>query len=212
MTTTAPGNLLSRRGPKAGSLDEPLEAMTSRRNGQATRQRILDAAFVEFAAAGLAGARVDRIAAAAECNKSLIFVYFESKAALFEAVVGKELERIDREVGLGTRDTLQFAARLFDFAMAHPKSMRLLSWYGLETEADSRPARPILASNNRLSLKPAEPLSDSLPSDFLPTAVIALSTAWSQGNLIGHVLASRQKGEAGGLRHAVLDGVKRLTE
>ena len=212
MTTTAPSNLLSRRCPKAGSLDEPLEALTSRRNGQATRQRILDAAFVEFAAAGLAGARVDRIAAAAECNKSLIFVYFESKAALFEAVVGKELERIDREVALGTRDPLQLAARLFDFAMGHPKTMRLISWYGLETEVDSRPERPLLTSSYRLGLKPAEQLSDSLPLDFLPAAVIALSTAWSQGNLIGHVLASRQKGEPSGLRHAVLNGVKRLTE
>lgn len=212
MTAIAPSNLVSRRGPQAGRLDEPLKAKTSRRNGQATRQRILEAAFVEFAAAGLAGARVDRIAAAAECNKSLIFVYFESKAALFEAVVGKELERIDTEVGLSTEDAVEFAARLFDFAMAHPKSMRLLSWYGLETEAHSRPERPISASSYRLDLRPADHLSDSLPPDFLPTAVIALSTAWSQGNLIGHVLASRQMCETGALRHAVLDGVKRLTE
>ena len=37
-------------------------------DAQATRQRLLDAAAAEFAAFGFAGARVDRIAAAAKSN------------------------------------------------------------------------------------------------------------------------------------------------
>ncbi|MCU1609211.1 MAG: TetR family transcriptional regulator, partial [Pseudonocardiales bacterium] len=39
------------------------------------RARLLDAAFAEFAQHGLAGARVDRIAEAAQANKGLIYVY-----------------------------------------------------------------------------------------------------------------------------------------
>jgi len=38
----------------------------------AARERLIAAAFDEFAAHGFAGARVDRIAARAECNKNLI--------------------------------------------------------------------------------------------------------------------------------------------
>ncbi len=50
------------------------------------RERILAAAEAEFAAHGLAGARVERIAAAAAVNKQLLFHYFDSKAGLHKAV------------------------------------------------------------------------------------------------------------------------------
>ena len=40
-------------------------------DAQATKRRLLAAATAEFAAHGLAGARVDRIAAAARANKAL---------------------------------------------------------------------------------------------------------------------------------------------
>ncbi len=50
-----------------------------------TRGRILDAALTEFAAHGLAGARTERIAAAAGVNKALLYYYFESKEKLYLA-------------------------------------------------------------------------------------------------------------------------------
>lgn len=40
------------------------------RNAEATRERILEAAMAEFSAFGIAGARVDRIAKTAGCNKT----------------------------------------------------------------------------------------------------------------------------------------------
>lgn len=52
-----------------------------------TRDRILDAALTEFAANGLAGARTDRIAAAAGVNKALLYYYFESKEKLYAAAL-----------------------------------------------------------------------------------------------------------------------------
>ncbi len=58
-----------------------------------TRARILEAALAEFAASGLAGARTERIAAAAGVNKALLYYYFESKEKLylaaFEMVAGR---------------------------------------------------------------------------------------------------------------------------
>lgn len=67
------------------------------------RDRILSAAEAEFAAHGFAGARVDRIAAAAGVNKQLLFHYFESKAGLYRAVAEAVASRLDLEFeGRGT--------------------------------------------------------------------------------------------------------------
>ena len=55
------------------------------RDADATRRRLLDAAAEEFAAFGIAGARVDRIAVAAASNKAQIYHYFGNKDKLYEA-------------------------------------------------------------------------------------------------------------------------------
>ena len=62
----------------------------------ATRARLLDAAHSEFAERGLAGARVDRIAAAAQANKQAIYAYFGSKEQLFRRGPGRPAERAGR--------------------------------------------------------------------------------------------------------------------
>ena len=56
------------------------------RNAQDTKRRILAAATEEFTEHGIAGARVDRIAAAARSNKAMLYAYFGNKEQLFEAV------------------------------------------------------------------------------------------------------------------------------
>ena len=60
---------------------------TATRDAEATKARLLAAATAEFAAYGVAGARVDRIAGAAQANKQLIYAYFGSKDDLFDAVL-----------------------------------------------------------------------------------------------------------------------------
>ena len=59
------------------------------------RVDILEAARREFAAAGFAGARIERIAASAAVNKQLLFHYFDSKEGLFTAAVGQLLEQLE---------------------------------------------------------------------------------------------------------------------
>ncbi|MGO8887583.1 MAG: TetR/AcrR family transcriptional regulator [Streptosporangiaceae bacterium] len=85
-----------------------------------TKTRILDAALDEFSAHGVAGARVDRIAAAAGCNKNLLYVYFGSKENLFTAVLEQHLIRVYNDLPFTPDDLPGFAGRVFDFAMAHP--------------------------------------------------------------------------------------------
>ena len=67
------------------------------RDAARTKQRLLDAARDEFAEYGIAGARVERIAAAARCNKALIYAYFDSKDALFDAAFAAHVQaHLDR--------------------------------------------------------------------------------------------------------------------
>src|SRR5258707_5970194 len=107
------------------------------RNADATRERILEAAMAEFSAYGIAGARVDRIAKTAGCNKNLIYIYFESKEALFTTVLQKQLTRAFEEVAFTPDDLPAYAGRLFDFAMAHPDLFRLMNWLALEQKANN---------------------------------------------------------------------------
>ena len=60
---------------------------TTPRDSAATRRRLLKAARGEFPARGIAGARVDRIASAANANKAQIYHYFGDKDGLFDAVL-----------------------------------------------------------------------------------------------------------------------------
>jgi AcrR family transcriptional regulator len=102
------------------------------RDSNATRARILDAATVEFAAHGLAGARVDRLAERAGANKQLIYAYFGSKEGLFDATLELHLERLLDSVPFDAYNLPDYSAALFDFGAAHPELLRLLRWHMLE--------------------------------------------------------------------------------
>lgn len=75
------------------------------RDPERTRQALLDAALAEFAAKGLAGARVSEIAARAGVNKQLISYHFDGKQGLYEALgerwLAREQEFADPALPLG---------------------------------------------------------------------------------------------------------------
>lgn len=102
------------------------------RDSSATKRRLLDAAFAEFAEYGFAGARVDRIATAAAANKQLIYAYFGSKEGLFEAVILEQLTAIDEAVTFDASDLPGYAGRVFDYLEGDPAISRLTTWRRLE--------------------------------------------------------------------------------
>jgi TetR/AcrR family transcriptional regulator len=67
-----------RRSPSGGE---------RRRDPDRTKERILDAALVEFGEHGFAGARIGAIARRAEANQQLISYYFDGKAGLYQALL-----------------------------------------------------------------------------------------------------------------------------
>lgn len=100
-----------------------------------TKELLLAAATEEFSAKGLAGARVDRIAAAAGVNKERIYQYFGKKDELFDAVLAAEMVRVMTEVPINGRGPAAFgdyAGRLFDRHTTDGVLPRLLFWEGLE--------------------------------------------------------------------------------
>jgi AcrR family transcriptional regulator len=98
----------------------------------ATRARLLEAAHGEFVARGLAGARVDRIAAAAQANKQAIYAYFGSKEALFDAVLQARLRVLADAVPFTANDLAGYAGALFDEFTADTGLLRLAQWKALE--------------------------------------------------------------------------------
>lgn len=101
------------------------------RSAEATRDRILQAAFREFTRQGFAGARVDEIARRAKVNKALIYRHYADKERLFKHVLEckmAELGRLPRE----PERLPDLAGEFFDFHAANPWLIRLMQWEALD--------------------------------------------------------------------------------
>jgi TetR/AcrR family transcriptional regulator len=70
--------------------------MTAESRSVDTRNKILEVAEKEFALEGYAGAHLQRIAEQVGVQKTALYYYFPSKAALYTAVLERMLEAFDR--------------------------------------------------------------------------------------------------------------------
>lgn len=140
------------------------------RDSTATKARILEAATVEFAAYGLAGARVDRLAERAGANKQLIYAYFGSKEKLFDATVELHIGRLVDSVPFDADNLPEYAATLFDFRVAHPDLLRLLRWHSLERPGELARSEQNLGSTRRKLAALAQAQADGTVDSTLPAA------------------------------------------
>lgn len=130
--TDAPARRPRGRPPKAAALaTEPTPSRTN--DPERTMADILAVAIQEFADKGLAGARIDAIAAATRTSKRMIYYYFGSKDGLYVAVLEEAYRRMRQiEGGLLLADLAPEAAlrRLVaftvDYQLAHPEFIRLV--------------------------------------------------------------------------------------
>jgi len=97
----------------------------------ATREALLVSARTEFAAYGIAGARVDRIAERAGVNKERIYGYFGSKEKLFDLVIAQALDEFTGVVSGLSEDPGEYAGQIYDYHREHPELLRLMLWEGL---------------------------------------------------------------------------------
>jgi len=157
--------------------DQPL---TRKQQALATRERILVAASDEFQRHGYAGARLDRIAESARSNKRLIYAHFTDKAALFEAVVTRNLVSVVEAVPFDARDLPGYAERLFDHWQSHPAAMRLFLWRNLERSATTAVEEDAYARFIDQIAEQRERDNDdrALPPAHLFAFVLAILLAW----------------------------------
>lgn len=121
---------------KLSAVSEP----PRRRDAERTTADLLAAAQEEFAEYGFAGARVDRIAARAGCNKALIFARFGDKEGLYRAVFAAlgqrwlpQTEQLGATLTADTRDGFAASIRALvgwtiDFLRDEPEIARIVLW------------------------------------------------------------------------------------
>jgi AcrR family transcriptional regulator len=103
------------------------------RDADRTRRALLDAARAEFAAKGLAGARVNEIADRAGVNKQLISYYFGGKQALYDALVEEWLTQ-ERELRSPDIDLGELVCRYLAVCRAQPDLQRLFVRENLDAD------------------------------------------------------------------------------
>ena len=86
--------------------------MRPSRRGADTRHKILDVAEREFARNGFAGAHLQHIAQQVGVQKTALYHYYPSKAALYEAVLVRMLEAFDNAVSRAIDTAESPASRL----------------------------------------------------------------------------------------------------
>ena len=122
------------RPPKLSEGASGDDASAPRTNDpERTMADILAVATREFAEKGLAGARIDEIAAATRTSKRMIYYYFGSKEGLYIAVLEDAYKRIrDTEADLHLDDLTpedalrRLVAFTVDYQLAHPEFTRLV--------------------------------------------------------------------------------------
>ncbi len=140
--TTTPATVA--RGQRAGGAPDP-------------RARIRTAAVAAFAEKGLAGARVDDIAARAGVNKRMLYHYFGNKEALWLAALEdvyaeqiaaeNALDLANAEPVAGIRRLVAF---LWEFYLDHPEFVALVNTENLHRARYLRRSARVPAMHSRL--------------------------------------------------------------
>jgi AcrR family transcriptional regulator len=181
------------------------------RDADRTRQRILAAAIEEFAALGIAGARVNHIAEVAGCNKAMLYAYFGNKDQLFDAVFAAHVNAYLEQVRFDATDLPAYAGRLFDYFEDNPDQLRLSIWYRLERPQGARLEAVVAVNKTRLEQLEKAQQEGILPSHYKPAELLALvqstSTTWSSMNPEYGVDAPADRAQR---RRTVTDAVRRL--
>lgn len=160
---------------------------------------------------GLAGSRVDRIAAEAGVNKERIYQYFENKVGLFAAVLEARLTEATSSIaldGVGESVVVDYALELASSHAQDPTLARLLHWEALELpEPVVLEARRVQAAGKVDALVMALPgLDRDAASRLLFEIVLIANSSAVLTNLAASMLPD---GDGDDVRRVMLAGVVR---
>ncbi|MFE1857051.1 TetR family transcriptional regulator [Streptomyces anandii] len=186
------------------------------RDPEATKARIFEAAVAEFARHGIAGARIDRIAAEARANKQLIYAYYGNKAELFSQVLGRCMVDLAAAVPVDPDDIEGWIDRLLDYHAAHPELLRLLFWEGIEygsaelpdeSERQAHYARKVAAVRNG---QDRGVVTDTIPAPDLLFLLVALANWSVVVPQMNRILVGGEDTDRERLRASIKEAARRL--
>lgn len=153
------------------------------RDAERTKQRLLEAAFDEFAERGYAGARVSSIADRAGVNKQLISYYFGGKPGLHRELL-KRWTTTEQQLRASDASIVDVVTGYLRHALQDPRGTRFSLWQALgDAVDDSRPAdRSDIQDAERASIDREQDdlrvrqRAGELPDDLdLPSAQLAFT-------------------------------------
>ena len=119
--------------PAPGAPKAAAREPTRTNDPERTKANIMEVAAAEFGEKGLAGARIDEIAALTQTSKRMIYYYFGSKEGLYLAVLEEAYKRmrdVEAELHLQDLEPEQALRRLvaftFDHHLQHENYIRLV--------------------------------------------------------------------------------------
>jgi AcrR family transcriptional regulator len=175
----------------------------------------LTAAAAEFVAHGVAGARVDRIAAEADANKRLIYDYFGDKDGLFDAVLEQFTGAAVGAVPIDAADLPAYAGRLFDYHCDNPDLLRLVTWARLEgrTTPSAHAQRRASYKRRAAAIEGAQQegtVTAAFTGSQLLDMIESLAVGWTAAAR-GVLATPRQlKAERTAQRDAIIEAVRRI--
>lgn len=188
---------------------------------EGTKQKILDAAVIEFAQRGPDATTVEKIANLAGVNKERVYYYFGDKRALFSTVLRGELAKVAMSVPLIScteEDIGDYAARCFDYHRDHPELSRLMRWEGLifDGEVPDEAQRREHYSNKVQAMADSQrqgKVTRELDADHLAFLILALAGWWSAVPQVARMLTGRDDDAENTRRRAsVVEAARRLAK
>ncbi|MHA3050716.1 TetR family transcriptional regulator [Acinetobacter sp. ANC 4639] len=153
---------------------------------EGTKQKILNAAVIEFAKHGPDGTTIDKIAKIAGVNKERIYNYFGAKRDLFDAVLRNELVKVAKLVpiqSISEEDLSEYAGRAYDYHCEHPELSRLLLWEGLIYDGEV-PNEEIRRKNYDYKIQAVfdaqqqGKVTNSIEPSYLAFLILAIANSW----------------------------------
>ncbi|AYG02581.1 TetR family transcriptional regulator [Gryllotalpicola protaetiae] len=178
-----------------------------------TRDRILAAAIAEFADRGFAGARIDRIAAAAKANKERIYAYFGDKESLFRAAMSSAVTDASVWLPDSGDELVRATGDLFDTAFDNPELGRLLTWRRLENTARGDEDEQSQVQQKVADIRDAQAkgiIDSSWNASDLLAIVAALSGAWASAPAALKRLAEAEGQPVSARRAIVEEAMRRI--
>lgn len=134
---------LQRRGPSLRQA--PAKRRPRKRDADATRAKILEAALAEFAEHGLPDTRIEDVAERAGINRRMIYYYFASKEGLYLAAleaVYLELIEVESRIDVEQMDPVEAISAMVDLKIDHYRTYpRFVAFLNMENLYGARHLR-----------------------------------------------------------------------